>query len=305
METERIIIGKQYKYKELCKILNEPTKGGKSKQLQLNNWKRFFRYNKEGTKFVIDEIFDTPKEKIDNRHNNGGNSTSNNKELPSLVKNVIDNEGDDFFITNTNLLFKCGIVSRTYRDYKNDKGRLADDSNIPLEYINVAYNVIDSYLRGYIKTALNKIDGILYYYQYVLVDDNNNIVVPNKEEYKQIEIISNTVMQSLNCNDYKQLLSRGLLSVYYYKVNKAILDNELLKEYNRIFMAYHIIKTDMYKPLVDTNDIQQLKFNKRFSDRVYKKIVSECSYVTIENVFTSIKDNHKLIKQLLSILLQL
>ena len=77
MILENIKVGTTYKnYKSLCEILNEPIKTGKSKQLQLEDWNRYFNYNKNGNKFVVTEIFDTPKEKIDNRSNNGGNNTS-------------------------------------------------------------------------------------------------------------------------------------------------------------------------------------------------------------------------------------
>ena len=56
-------------YKELCEYLDEPIKTGKSKQLQLKDWERYFSYEKEGQKFIITEIFDTPTEKIDKRTN--------------------------------------------------------------------------------------------------------------------------------------------------------------------------------------------------------------------------------------------
>lgn len=54
-------------YKELCNALDEPIKTGKSKQLQLKDWERYFSYEKDGNKFIITEIFDTPLEKIDKR----------------------------------------------------------------------------------------------------------------------------------------------------------------------------------------------------------------------------------------------
>ena len=37
-------------YKELCEYLDEPIKTGKSKQLQLKDWERYFSYEKEGKK---------------------------------------------------------------------------------------------------------------------------------------------------------------------------------------------------------------------------------------------------------------
>lgn len=62
-----------YKYKELCIAMDESIKTGKSKQLQLKNWSRFFKWT-HPTKQIyrITEIIDTPPEKFDGRKNNGG-----------------------------------------------------------------------------------------------------------------------------------------------------------------------------------------------------------------------------------------
>lgn len=64
---------KDYKYKELCLAMNEPVKTGKSKQLQINNWGRLFKWI-HPTKQIyrITEIIEHPLEKVDRRKNNGG-----------------------------------------------------------------------------------------------------------------------------------------------------------------------------------------------------------------------------------------
>lgn len=61
---------KTYKnYKELCSILNEDIKCGKSKQIQLDNWKRYFDYERNKNSYVITNIREIPIEKTDNRKN--------------------------------------------------------------------------------------------------------------------------------------------------------------------------------------------------------------------------------------------
>lgn len=54
-------------YKELCALLGEEVKTGKSKQLQLDNLNRFFEWEKAGQKFIITDIYDTPLPKVDGR----------------------------------------------------------------------------------------------------------------------------------------------------------------------------------------------------------------------------------------------
>lgn len=52
-------LDKEYKYKDICKILNQPIKTGRSRVLQLNNWKNYFSWTNPTTqKFVITEIYD-------------------------------------------------------------------------------------------------------------------------------------------------------------------------------------------------------------------------------------------------------
>lgn len=54
---------KNYKY--FCKLLNEDIKCSNSKDAQIKEWLRHFNYEKQGHKFIITEIYDTPKEKQD------------------------------------------------------------------------------------------------------------------------------------------------------------------------------------------------------------------------------------------------
>ncbi|MBS5955172.1 MAG: hypothetical protein KIB53_15295, partial [Paraclostridium bifermentans] len=67
---EKIVIKN---YKELCSLLEIKVTSGKSKKIQLEDLERFCEYHKEGNKFVIDEIFETPLPKVDGRINGNNN----------------------------------------------------------------------------------------------------------------------------------------------------------------------------------------------------------------------------------------
>lgn len=60
---------KDYKYKELCALFGcDSAKGGNSKTCQINNWKRFFRWEHPTSHiYRVVEIYDEPLEKIDMR----------------------------------------------------------------------------------------------------------------------------------------------------------------------------------------------------------------------------------------------
>jgi phenylacetate-coenzyme A ligase PaaK-like adenylate-forming protein len=56
---ERMIVKN---YKDMCKLLGEEIKTGKSKQYQLKEWKRYFDYDKDKQNFIINIIYDEPLE---------------------------------------------------------------------------------------------------------------------------------------------------------------------------------------------------------------------------------------------------
>lgn len=48
-------------YKTMCEILEEPYMGGKSRVIQLNKWRLYFDYGKDGVKFIINDIYTQEK----------------------------------------------------------------------------------------------------------------------------------------------------------------------------------------------------------------------------------------------------
>ena len=86
MILENIKVGDKFstESKLLTKVGFEKYSGKPQKEYQLRELQRYLTYEKTGkmsrgkptNEIVITEIFDTPKPKIDNRSNNGGNNTS-------------------------------------------------------------------------------------------------------------------------------------------------------------------------------------------------------------------------------------
>lgn len=68
MDTSKLEVGMRVKnYKVLCELLGEPTKAGNPRIRQLNDFTRYFNYEKQGHAFIITEILNKPKPKIDKR----------------------------------------------------------------------------------------------------------------------------------------------------------------------------------------------------------------------------------------------
>ena len=133
MDLNNLNVGDTYSYKEMCELLNENYyTGGDSKKSQIKEWNRYFSYyhpinpktKKESKKFTITEIFDTPKQKQDNRKNNGHNPNShgNNKGktkygdvvIPTIIYLLKQSPNNEIITYSTRLLEMIGAISPEY-----------------------------------------------------------------------------------------------------------------------------------------------------------------------------------------------
>lgn len=65
---DTLIVGQTFKnWIVLCQTLKQIPKKGNSKKSQVKEFKKYFDWEQQGQKLTITEIYDTPKEKIDNR----------------------------------------------------------------------------------------------------------------------------------------------------------------------------------------------------------------------------------------------
>ena len=126
MNTDALFVGMNIKnYKELCMLTNEETKTGKSKILQLENFSRFINWHKIGQKFIIDEIYDSPKEKQDKR--SSGNNNVYCKYIEIILLNHLSHCDN-----NVNSLTFCkwyeilGMVGHDYNKYYSDMDKLLE-----------------------------------------------------------------------------------------------------------------------------------------------------------------------------------
>ena len=134
MNLENLELKTYKNYKELCGILEEPIKGGKSKQLQMKDFERYFEFHKEGNKIVIDNIFSEEKEKIDMRKSD--------------------------FISETDKRHN-GNNSKKYKEYKQFKIKKDKYNNIGIYCIT---NGMDIYIGSTVSSFRNRFQEHLYGY---------------------------------------------------------------------------------------------------------------------------------------------
>lgn len=111
-------------YKKLCEYLEEQVKTGKSKQLQLKDWSRYFTWHNEGNKFVIDKVFDEPIQKQRQKCEDTSKYSSNNNKNITPMMDYLTCISDDI----------CAEVPYTFTAWFCDVLKLMDKDTYNAPY---------------------------------------------------------------------------------------------------------------------------------------------------------------------------
>jgi len=156
-------------YKILCGILDIPVKAStNSKQAQYKEMDRYFKYHKEGNKFIIDEIYDIPLDKIDNRvFNKGGanNITEYTKYIENLILDLLVQGGNTkqgfgrVFLSKNQLFKEFNMINDNYVFCKRRIPKLSKFMNINKETVEEWYDLNDDMLERNLNQALNSLEN--------------------------------------------------------------------------------------------------------------------------------------------------
>lgn len=227
---ETITIGRFKNYRKICEYLHEPIKTGKAKQLQLEDWKRYFEYERDGNVFIITKVYDVPKEKIRKKISDTSNYTSNNmKNIQPMIDylqakfDLDDNwySFTDWYCNKLKLMYK-GICNAMYHEDEIDavcEEYSISDGRLFCEYVSAAKSELKNmFLKSL--AYLEKKNKITYHDEYKFIYRLGKRTLGNvitdciNDAIKEIET---TVCNDLN-EDYalsKKMEGRQLLKVIY------------------------------------------------------------------------------------------
>ncbi len=249
---ETITVGRFKNYRKICEYLHEPIKTGKSKQLQLEDWKRYFEYERDGNAFVITKVYDAPKEKIRKAINDTSNYTSNNtKNIQSMIDylqakfDLDDNwySFTDWYCEKLELMHK-GICNAVYHPDEIDavcEEYNISDGKLFCEYVSAAKSELKSmFLKAL--AYLDKKNKITYQDQYKFTYQlgkrtRGNVITDVLNE--RIEENETIVCNDMN-EDYKlskKMKGRQLLKIIYSK-------ERLTKEFKELSLG--MLQDDEY-----------------------------------------------------------
>lgn len=285
IEVHKLNIGMTISnYRVLCALLGQPTKTGNSKKAQLDNFKRYFDWEKSGQKFIITDIYDTPLTKEDRR------KLGNNSIYVQCIEVILlqylskQNEYTRTF-TKKNWWELLGIVNHKF-------GRISEKQLKELDYSITSFEIKHFYQRCNKKleqilfSALNSLKNrklVIYELQTVIVEHDDGgkekyFLASDNDKKKILQIERHVLHNIMGFEKMIQVFARFKQSEFYQKVNELLYQyygwNHYFKQIKIIYTPEDIrealpkAKLDLQKELLNQKVIDFLNTN---AQEVYKK----------------------------------
>jgi len=239
-------------YKEVCTLLEEPIKTGKSKQLQLEDFARYFKFIKDKQKFIIAEIYPEPLSKQENPNGNNSKYVENIKYM--LLHKLSTCEGFTCTFTKNNLFEFLGMTNPLYLKKAIAKKLIKDNH----------YDISDFDINHFYMRSNNRMTRILFdslnslKRQYLISYREIDIVVrlndkeekehneATKEEIKIIMDVKHQVLKDMELTTMMQVIFKFKTEEFYNRVTE-ILKNDYdieytYKQFELIFTKENILE---------------------------------------------------------------
>lgn len=288
IDTSKLEVGMVVKnYKELCKLLRQEIKDGKSKKYQIENFKRYFDFEKSGQKFIITDIYEIPLPKEDKRKT-GNNSIYVKYIELILLQYLSKQEGFTKTFTKRNWWELLGMVNRKYNKVSKKYLENIDYTITPFE-INHFYQRCNKKLEQILFSALNNLKN-----RKLLIWDLQTVIVTMDEKHKEkyflagdedkkkiLQIERYILKNVMGFEKIIQVFCRFKQNEYYTLVNNKLFElygwNYYFKQIKLIYTQKDVLdaiqqsEVDLQKALLNEKIIQTLNDNAKEKYRTDKQ----------------------------------
>lgn len=280
-------------YQELCGLLDIKTVGGKQKQLQLKNLERFCKLEKNGVKFIVKDIYASPKEKLDKRVY--GNHSVFICDIESILLNYFIKQGKtECSFRKKELWNTLAMINDNFYLFYEDKllfieALQIEDERIEPWHVNNFYQRVRNKLNELTKSALNNLKNRkLIKWEEVTVARKTSrdgrykyFDVRDSKDLQKVMECEKAALIKLGCENLKQVIYNKDNKINYDKYAK--IRNQELKEelgWDFVFKRYSIICNQKYLEMGLKENEKRLKenFNTKLievidfqADSLYKK----------------------------------
>jgi len=188
-------------YKVMCNILEITVSAGDSKKSQLREMDRYFKYHKEGNKFIIDEIYLEPLEKVDARKDTKGNNNVYGKYIEQLVLDLLvqkyqTTKERKIYLSRDKMLRALDMVNDNYSFGKFNRVILSDYINADSDNVKEFYILNNRNLYETVERAFKSLESkCLVSWKLVttvacgLTEFNQNIILEDGTEVSVLDFI--------------------------------------------------------------------------------------------------------------------
>lgn len=266
-------------YKEMCKLLKQTVCEGNSKKYQLQTWERYFDYYKEGQKFIITQIYDTPLPDNDGRKLRDSLYT---KYIEILLMRYLTSGTDCVMdITKKQLYKLIGLVPSSYEDGFEKEMQNKFESEVDEESIQVFCQRTDLKLNSIITSALESMKHrmlITYYPQYVIMEDNFESHVATKKEVSTILEIQNSTLREMGFEFWSDVVVQNKRKEFYHNCNLKFSKYGWKGAYQQLHIIYaaNAVEQTIPKAVAKLKQLSSYQnidlLNQEFTKGLYRQI---------------------------------
>jgi hypothetical protein len=288
LNIENLNTGEIFKnYKHLCEVLEMEVKNGaKGKQYQLKELERFCKLKKEGRRFIIEEVYESPLPKTDERKQ--GNNNVYGELIQLLILDLLaQTDKGTITISRSKLLRSIDMTNINYGHCGENVPTLARYIKAEEAVVYDFYNTSNSNFKNSVESALKKLEDkriVTYTTVTKVCDENGSLRLATDEEKELILEYEKSVLDELGFKQVSQVRCSSKWKEYKNKVKK------LLQKYSDInfhYIAYHITVNQKY---ID-QELEHLT-DLLLSDLQRAKNKFELNTTVCENLLSNAKKRH-------------
>jgi hypothetical protein len=294
LKINNLIVGQTIKnYKELCKVLEIEVKKGNSKNAQLKELATYCDFSKAGHQIIINQIYDIPKVKEDNRGKSEGTDKSRNiysNLVQLMITDLLARCRGHLSISRSKLLREIGITNENYSTCGENIKKLSrylDDMDVKTIYD--FFNTNNGSFKGVVETALDKLmeKRVLIYHTVYKVSVEGEYFNRNAEQDEEYIIMKfeKEVLEELGYKTMGAVRVSKDWKRFKKKVKKMLNEQSHIKYY---YSAYDITINDEYI----TQEYKEL-LTLLLEEATRKEYRTKLNETVMENIMKNAQKRHE------------
>lgn len=259
-------------YPTMCLILGEDQKKGSPRERQIERWEGIFKFDKNGHKFVITEIYKEPIPKVDLKSD--GNNSKYAKYTPLLLLDYLINDAlgqlelydeiDAIDLYNKDLNKILGLCNEKFKEddelystpFKDNKISESDKDN----FYQRAYGKMNQIIESTIKGIAKKFNFIEVKNTYKVSETINNKTIQRTATDEEVVVIDEVKKDTLHRFGAKTMFE--IYARHKQKAFYAAIDEILLEKLN-LTSTYKVYEFKLTGDMVDLKNKYSLTEEKR------------------------------------------